>query len=131
MIDMIYFDTLKYVETLQASGVSEVQAKAFAKVQQTVLTECLDKVQPDELARKSDIVAVKSDIVAVKAELKADIAAVKKELKADIAELKSDNRRLGADVTILKADMRLLKWMMGFVLTGIMGIMLLIVERVL
>lgn len=127
MIDMIYFDTLKYVETLQASGVSEVQAKAFAKVQQTVLTECLDKVQPDELARKSDIVAVKSDIVAVKA----DIAAVKKELKADIAELKSDNRRLGADVTILKADMRLLKWMMGFVLTGIMGIMLLIVERVL
>ncbi len=55
---MIYFDTLQYVKTLEASGVPEKQAEAMAKAQQEVLSECLNTT----LATKQDIGDLKNDL---------------------------------------------------------------------
>lgn len=55
---MIYFDTLQYVKTLEASGVSARQAEAMARAQQEVLSECLDTT----IATKKDITDLKGDI---------------------------------------------------------------------
>lgn len=76
MASMVYFDTLEYVETLKSAGFSEVQAKAFVKVQQESLSECLDTT----LATKADIQNIKTEIQEVKFELK--------DMKADLTWLK-------------------------------------------
>jgi hypothetical protein len=52
----VYFDTLKFVEKLKASGMSEAQAKALAEVQQESFSDALDTT----VATKSDMVEVKA-----------------------------------------------------------------------
>jgi len=95
MLQMIYFDTLKYAEKLKTAGIPEAQAKIFTEVQQEALSECLDST-----------LATETELSAVKAELKADIAEVKTEL------------------TEVKVEVKLLKWMIGFVLTGVSALIL-------
>lgn len=91
MTTMVYFDTLQYVEKLEEAGVPEKQAKAFAKVQQESLSECLDTT----LATKTDLMEVKV--------------------------------QLQAEIHVIQSDVQVLKWMVGFVLTSILG---LIVEHI-
>lgn len=88
-IDMIHFDTLKYVETLQAAGISEPHAKAFSKVQQQVLSECIETTLPNKLATK-----------------------------ADLAKLDAKFDKLEKRVAKLEADVHVIKWMLGFLLAG-------------
>lgn len=77
MATMIYFDTLQYVKTLEASGVVPKQAEAMAKAQQEVLSECLNTT----LATKQDITELKNHLENQMAPMKADIATLKSEVK--------------------------------------------------
>lgn len=98
MIDMQHFDTLNYVETLITAGIPDVQAKALARAQQTVISECLETTFPSKLATKEDL------------------------SKLDI-KLEAKITKIQADIVELKADNLLFKWMFGFLLSG-MGMLL-------
>ena len=72
--------------------------------------------------------ATKSDLSELKAELKADIGELKAEFKGDIGELKAEFK---GDIGELKAEFKddigklqvaLIKWMVGLVLGGMLGI---------
>jgi hypothetical protein len=65
-VTAVAFDTLKFVEKLEAAGVSHAQAKATA--------EAFAEATGQELVTKSDLAAAK-------AELKADIASTRAELR--------------------------------------------------
>lgn len=61
----ITFDTLKFVEKLEAGGFTHPQAKAAA--------EAFAEATSQELATKPDILAIRADLRADLAETKADI----------------------------------------------------------
>jgi phenylalanyl-tRNA synthetase alpha subunit len=122
MSALVPFDTLKFVETLEAGGFTHVQAKAAA--------QAFADATGEELATKSDLAStrgelkaeitatraeLKAEIAAVKAELKTEIAAVRTELKTDIAAVKAELRqtelRLEGKIESVKAEM--IKWMFG------------------
>ncbi len=94
----VAFDTLKFVEKLEAGGFSATQARAAAGAFADDTGEQLASKADIAAARadmKSDFAGVKSDIAAVKAEFavmaaKLDGFATKDELKAAISEAKSD-----------------------------------------
>ncbi|EJP3662625.1 DUF1640 domain-containing protein [Salmonella enterica] len=69
----VYFDTLKFVETLEAAGVSAAQARAIS----TAVKESHEAVD----------VATKRDLEDVRKELKADIASVRTDLEAKLDKL--------------------------------------------
>lgn len=112
MITMIHFDTLHYVETLQAAGVSEKQAKAFARAQQETLSECLDTT-----------LATKADLREVRAEAKADLHEVRVEARADLmevkAELKADIGALSVRVGKVETEIRSMRWVMNLLVAGV------------
>ncbi|MEO5349474.1 MAG: CCDC90 family protein [Magnetococcus sp. YQC-3] len=72
----ITFDTLKFVETLKASGFDEPQARGMA-----VAIQDVQKSNLDELATKQDLEMVKT-------ELKRDIKELGLRMSAEIAPLK-------------------------------------------
>ena len=55
----ITFDTHKFVKDLRDAGVPELQAEAFVRAQQEILSQALDTT----LATKADIREVRSDLV--------------------------------------------------------------------
>lgn len=95
MTTMIYFDTLHYVKTLKAAGISEKEAEAFAEAQQEALSECLDTT-----------LATKSDLFAVKGELQDDITG------------------LSSRVEKIESETKLLKWMITTVIAGVGALIL-------
>ncbi|MEO5341669.1 MAG: CCDC90 family protein [Magnetococcus sp. MYC-9] len=72
----ITFDTLKFVETLKASGFDEPQARGMAIAIQEVQKSNLDEV------------ATKQDLEMVKTELKRDIKELELRISAEMAPLK-------------------------------------------
>ncbi|WP_130472890.1 coiled-coil domain-containing protein [Candidatus Magnetaquicoccus inordinatus] len=72
----ITFDTLKFVETLKASGFDEPQARGMAAAIQDVQNSNLDEV------------ATRQDLEMVKIELKRDIKELELRISAEIAPLK-------------------------------------------
>lgn len=68
----VTFDTLKFVERLEAGGFSHVQAKAAA--------EAFADATSQELATKADIAAVRSDLTALRSDFRAELS----ETKADL-----------------------------------------------
>jgi hypothetical protein len=58
----VAFDTLKFVEKLEAGGFTHAQAKAAA--------EAFAEATSQELATKSDLLIIRSDISAVRAEMR-------------------------------------------------------------
>lgn len=95
MIAMIHFDNLHYIETLKAAGVSDKKAKAFARAQQDVFSDCSDTT----LATKADLGLLKVDFGV----LKADLKEVESKLSWKIGELKSD-------IKVLQSEMTFVKW---------------------
>jgi hypothetical protein len=73
MSGAVAFDTLKFVERLEAGGFTHTQARAAA--------EAFAEATSQELATTSDLAAVKSDLASVKSELKAEIEIAKRDLK--------------------------------------------------
>ncbi|HMK89064.1 MAG TPA: DUF1640 domain-containing protein [Methylocystis sp.] len=111
MSGAVAFDTLKFVEKLEAGGFTHAQAKATA--------EAFAEATGQELATKADIAAVRTDlrteIAAVRAELRTEFAAVRAELRTEIAavraELRETELRLEAKIEGVKSD--IVKWMFG------------------
>ena len=68
----ITFDTLKFVETLKASGFDEPQAKGMAVAIQEV-----QKSNLDEVATKSDLRELKLEIAADMAKVHGEMAVIK------------------------------------------------------
>lgn len=85
----ITFDTLKFVERLERSGISREQASAIAEAQKDSFSEVLDST----LSTKGDINSLRLEISAMKGDIKTEI-------------------------TGLKGEMTSIKWMMG-VLVGL------------
>ncbi|HEY8260483.1 MAG TPA: DUF1640 domain-containing protein [Methylosinus sp.] len=68
----VAFDTLKFVEKLEAAGVPHAQAKATA--------EAFAEATSQELATKADLKRVRADLGLAKAELETKIEATKAEI---------------------------------------------------
>jgi hypothetical protein len=69
----VAFDTLKFVEKLEAAGVPHAQAKATA--------EAFAEATSQELATKADLAAVKAELKADIATVRADVELAKRDLK--------------------------------------------------
>jgi molecular chaperone GrpE (heat shock protein) len=94
MSALVPFDTLKFVETLEAGGFTHGQAKAAA--------QAFAEATGQELATKTDLAAVRAELKADIAATQADIASTKAELKA---ELRESELRLEAKIESLKGEM--------------------------
>jgi hypothetical protein len=107
----IAFDTLKMVETLEAGGFTDQQARA-------VVTALGDAATVANVATRADLLdlgiglkhdiedfktEVKHDIDAFKTEVKHDIDAFKTEVKHDIDVLKTEVKR---DIDVLKTEVK-------------------------
>ena len=94
----VAFDTLKFVEKLEAGGFTHGQAKATA--------EAFAEATSQELATKADITAIRADvkneIAAIRADVKNEIAAIRADVKNEMAavraELKETETRLQANI---------------------------------
>lgn len=98
MSQAVLFDTHALIKKLRDSGFEERQAEA--------LTDAFKDAQEaamEELATKGDIKDLRN-------ELKGDITGLRNELKGDSSELRH--------------EINLLKWMMGFILAGILSLVL-------
>ena len=104
-------NALDIVEDLQKEGVSEGQAKVFARV--------LLQISDNTAATKQDLemskIELKRDIEAFRAELKRDIEETRAEFKRDIKDLdlKIENVRKDLDlkIEVVKKDLKI--WMGG------------------
>ena len=99
------FDTHKSVKALKAAGFQELQAEA--------LVDEIQKLQDSAIAN----LATKDDIAA----LKGDIAKLDSKTQGSIRELEL---RMEAKFESAKGEMTLLKWMIGFVLAGVVSLIL-------
>jgi phage shock protein A len=71
----------------------------------------------EHLSSKADVAEVKAEVTEVKADvagLKADVAG----LKTDVAGLKTDVAHLATKADMALQETRLIKWMIGTVVTG-------------
>ena len=100
----VAFDTVKFVERLEAGGFSRAQAKAAA--------EAFADATGEQLTTKSDLRELGTD-------LRAEIASQGADLRAEIARQGADLR---GEIATVKADVLVLKWMMGFILAFQIGI---------
>lgn len=78
----VFFDTLKFVKTLESAGVPTLQAEAFANVVR-------DSHEAAEVATKADIT-----------EVKRDLEDVRKEISHTRQELESKIDKLGLQLTV-------------------------------
>jgi predicted phage-related endonuclease len=124
--NMIHFDTLQYVKTLEASGVSPEQAEAMTRAQQVVFSQCIDTT----FATKEDIKVLrketKQDIQELREETKQEVQSIKEDiqvLREDLhtfkIETKEDIQSLKSDVNVLKTEVRWIRWFLGLNATGI------------
>ena len=90
MTTSITFDTLKFVETLKASGFDDTQAKGI-----TTAFRDAQAAQSEEIATKQELRELASQLAS-----KADMARV----ELHIQELRQDMKEL---------EIRLIKWMVG------------------
>lgn len=95
----IPYDSLKYFTQLEAAGIPAEQARVIVETQKAALTEAV----ANQLATKGDLLEVKH------------------ELKADIASLEA---RLENRLVCVEGEMKLIKWMMGILLAGVMSLVL-------
>lgn len=105
----VAFDTLKFVERLEAGGFTHLQAKAAA--------EAFADATGQELATKRDLKEVETSLQSDMAAVKADIAAVRAELKeterALEAKIENVETRLQAKIETSAAGLKvdILRWL--------------------
>ncbi|CAN2039172.1 CCDC90 family protein [Candidatus Magnetomoraceae bacterium gMMP-15] len=129
---MVLFDTLAYVNKLKEAGFTDNQAELFTVAQKDVFSEVTDT----SLATKSDLfnveTALKQDIADVRQELKEDIADVKQELKQDITNVRQEltdvRHELKQDIADVRSELKLLKWMTGLTLAGVVGLLMILLR---
>ena len=125
MNGVVAFDALEFVETLQASGFNEEQAKGMAgairRAQDAHLEELATKHDIDLVRRDIDL--VRRDTQEMEANLKRDMREMETNLRRDMGEMETNLRRdMGEMETNLKHDIkelesrleaRLIKWVVG------------------
>lgn len=72
----VTFDTLKFVEKLEKSGISREQASAIVEAQKESLAEVMDNT----LATKSDINSLRLEITGMRGEIKSEISSLRGEM---------------------------------------------------
>ena len=120
------FNTLKFAKRLQIAGFSENQAVALTEAQNEAFMETTERV-----------LATKNDIIDLRYELKTEIAELRQEVKAEIAELRQQFKTLATkselaelrqemhiEIAHIKAHLKLHNWMISFVLTGIVTLLI-------
>ncbi len=91
----LVFDTQEFLDTLLQAGIPEPHAKAMLEAQKKSLSEALDTT----LVTYSDLTEVKMEL---------------------IQEIHKNRE----EISEVKSDVRLLKWMLGALIAGVMSIML-------
>lgn len=118
------FDTLKFANTHNASGmpdkVAEAQAQLFAEALQ---------VNFKELATKEDLAATSKDLKREIAEVQRELAELRDELKRDFRE-EFSKFSAKVDLRLAKQDgeIALLRWMFGATVGGILAIFTLVLR---
>jgi hypothetical protein len=102
---LVTFDTLKFVERLEAVGMPRVQAVALAEAQKESFHEALDSA----LATKADIIKLETSIARLEASTKVEIARL--DTKIDTLDLKFTGK------------FNLLQWMLAFNLAFTMAML--------
>jgi len=105
----IAFDTLKFVKRLRSAGFDEEKAEALSDA----LKEWYEAGLSD-LATKQDIGMLKQDIKELEQSTKQDIKELEQSTKQDIKELELR----------LTGEIKLLKWTMGFLLAGVLSLLI-------
>lgn len=72
----VTFDTLKFVEKLEKSGISREHASAIAEAQKDSISEIMDST----LATKGDINSIKLELQSVKSDLRVEMSAIRGEM---------------------------------------------------
>ena len=75
----VHFDTLEFVKTLTASGVSQPQAEAIARAHAKSMGDLVDH----------DL-ATKPDLQVLRAEIKSDIDSLRSEIRSEMSSLGSE-----------------------------------------
>lgn len=107
------FDTLRFAERLEKTGMTREQASEVSKAFGDYIQE--------KLATKTDMMLLKEDLQQIKSELKSDISILKAELKSDMCILQE---RLTHKLTIrlggmLVASITCLGFLMDWMLKGV------------
>jgi len=108
MNHVLTFNPLQFANRLKEAGIPDKQAEAEAEALREAFTQQAQAVSA--LADQVKTLATETRHDASGMATKEDLASAKTELKDDIAEVRS--------------DVRVLKWMMGFVLAGIVSLMM-------
>ena len=115
------FDTLKFANTLKASGVpdkqAEAQAVAFAEVIQVNFKELVTKSDLDQ-GLASTTKDLRQEINDVEQRLTARINDVEQRLNVKIDNLASD---LKVQIAQIKGEQVLLRWMMGATFASVLA----------
>jgi hypothetical protein len=117
------FDTLKFANTLKATGLPDKQAEALAAAFADLV-----QVNFKELATKDEyergVKELHAKIEKVAKEAKNDLEQAVKELKRDNADLRTEfKHEMQAMQARHQADILLLKWMVGVSITGVVAIL--------
>lgn len=118
---VVAFDTLKYVETLKSAGFSGTQARAMSDAQKGVFLEIVES----HVATKQDVNNLSIELKQMIGDLDSKIDRIEIDLNARIdrveARIDQVEASLNARIDRLEVEFRekfnLLYWMMGFMLT--------------
>lgn len=103
------FDTLKFVETLIAAGVPEAHAKAQLKAMSNAFSTNIQN-----LATEQDLKELESAL-----EAKLDKVATNWNIRIDRVDAKLDKTEAE-----LRGELILVKWMLGFLLAGVLTLII-------
>jgi Skp family chaperone for outer membrane proteins len=100
------FDTLEYVNTMEAAGIPRPHAEAIAKG----LADLVDKELVTRDFLRSELAAlrseIKSEIAALRSEMKSDLAALRSEIESKFAALRSEMKsELAATRSEMKSEL--------------------------
>lgn len=118
------FDTLKFANTLKASGMPDKVAAAQAQL----FAEAL-QVNFKELGTKEDLAATSKDLKREIAEVQRELSELRDELKRDFRE-EFSKFSAKVDLRLAKQDgeIALLRWMFGVTVGGILAIFTLVLR---
>jgi predicted phage-related endonuclease len=115
------FDTLTYANKLKEAGFTERQAETIATTQ----AELIDKQLVTREYLDSRIAEVRRDLKELGTSTKRDLKELETSTKRDLKELETSTKRDLKELELkFEGQFLLLKWMQGFVLAGILSLLI-------
>jgi len=118
MNHVLTFNPLQFANRLKEAGIPDKQAEAEAEALREALAQQTQAMSALEDQVKTLAVETRRDAVGMAT--KGDIA----EVKGEITEVKREIAEVKEYLADVRSDVRLLKWMMGFVLAGIVSLVI-------